>query len=243
MVTQMGLYIKRDQLGNILKYKARLVCQGFRQRYGIDYLDVYAPVVKYASIRILLALSAFFGWLIHQMDVSTAFLNGIIRVKLFCSPPPGYKLPNGKILQLLKALYGTKQGARVWNIALDDFLVKELSFLKCPYEACIYIKRTFTSSKLKGTLILAIFVDDILVISKNILLVEWFKNKISSKFKMTDQGELEFFLGMQVQRHMDDRKLFLTQSRYHSDILKESASTPASLTLLQQMTKLCSLNK
>ena len=153
------------------------------------------------------------------MDVSTAFLNGIIRVKLFCSPPPGYKLPNGKILQLLKALYGTEQGARVWNIALDDFLVKELAFLKCPCEACIYIKRTFTSSKLKGTLILAIFVDDILVISKNILLVEWFKNKINSKFKMTDQVNLNFPWN-KVQRHMDDRKLFLTQSRYHSDILK-----------------------
>ena len=82
--------LKRDQLGNIIKYKARLVCQGFRQRYGIDYLDVYAPVLKYASIRILLALAAFYGWLIHQMDVSTAFLNGVIRVPLFCGPPPGH---------------------------------------------------------------------------------------------------------------------------------------------------------
>jgi len=156
------------------------------------------------------------------MDVSTAFLNGVIRVPLFCGPPPGYRMKRGKVLKLLKALYGTKQGARVWNIALDDYLVKTLKFIKCPHEACIYLKRTFddlAESVPAGMLILAIFVDDILVISGSILLINWFKTKISTKFKMTDQGELEFFLGMQVKRHFGRRKLLLNQARYHSEIL------------------------
>ena len=107
---------KKNETGQITRLKARLVARGFGQIYGVDYLNTYAPVVKLASIRILLALAVIYELEIHQMDVVMAFLAGELKEKIYMEPPEGFKAgeDNDDLVCLLqKSLYGLKQAPRV----------------------------------------------------------------------------------------------------------------------------------
>jgi hypothetical protein len=95
--------------GQVTRYKARLVARGFQQEEGIDYEETFAAVVKPASYRILFAIAAIYGWLIHQADVKTAFLNSSLPKPVHMRPPKGIDLPSGKCLLVLRAIYGLKQ--------------------------------------------------------------------------------------------------------------------------------------
>ena len=108
------LRVKRGPDGAIQKYKARVVAQGFTQIEGVDYDETFAPVAKLASLRAILAIATELNWEIHQMDVKAAYLNGILDEEIYMSPPPGFDIPEGMVLKLNKAVYGTKQGGRVW---------------------------------------------------------------------------------------------------------------------------------
>lgn len=116
--------VKRDEKGAVQKHKACLVAKGFVQRHGIDYDEVYAPVARLESVRLLLALAGHAGWQVHHMDVKTAFLNSKLDEEVYVSQPPGFEAPNsgGKVLRLRKALYGLKQAPRAWNMKLDRVL-------------------------------------------------------------------------------------------------------------------------
>ena len=100
---------KIDKHGRVDRYKARLVAQGFTQVEGIDYSKTYSPVARFTSIRIVLALAAMCGYVVHQMDVDTAFLNAELKEEVYIVPPPGYGLPAGRVYRLNKCLYGLKQ--------------------------------------------------------------------------------------------------------------------------------------
>ncbi|KAG2789442.1 hypothetical protein PC112_g24431 [Phytophthora cactorum] len=115
--------IKRKADGSIEKYKARLVAKGFVQKYGIDYTETFSPVVKYVTLRMIVAIAKFFGWPLDQLDVVTAFLYGLKKEKVFCSIPEGVELDDGfDCVELLKAIYGLKQASRVWNETFDEYL-------------------------------------------------------------------------------------------------------------------------
>jgi hypothetical protein len=100
--------LKRDEVGAIIKHNARLVAQGFLQREGIDLDDAFAPVAWMESVRLLLALAAQDGWLVHHMDVKSAFLNSDLKEEVYVHQPSGFAIPDkeGKVLYLRKALYG-----------------------------------------------------------------------------------------------------------------------------------------
>ena len=105
--------VKRDELGAIIKHKARLVARGFVQREGIDF-EVFAPVARMESVRLLLALAAAKDWRVHHMDVKSAFLNGELAETVFVRQPPGFAVKGEKhrVLRLRKALYGLRQAPR-----------------------------------------------------------------------------------------------------------------------------------
>jgi histone deacetylase 1/2 len=102
--------------GSLDKYKSRLVAKGFKQRYGIDYGDTFSPVVKHATIRVVLSLVVSQGWSLRQLDVSNAFLHGHLEEDIYMRQPPDYEDKNfpGYVCKLDKALYGLKQAPRAW---------------------------------------------------------------------------------------------------------------------------------
>jgi hypothetical protein len=117
--------LKPGTRGNPAQYKTRLVARGFEQRDGVDYLETFAPVVRWETIRILVALVVHLGWPIHQRDVLTAFLNGILKEDVYMHQPPGFVKPGYEhlVCKLHRSLYGLKQSPRAWYARLHAALL------------------------------------------------------------------------------------------------------------------------
>jgi hypothetical protein len=108
----------------VVKNKSRLVAQGYSQEEGIDYEETFAPVAHLEAIRILLAFSVAKGFILYQMDVKSAFLNGFLDEEVYVKQPPGFESAefSHRVYRLRKALYGLKQAARAWYGLLRGFL-------------------------------------------------------------------------------------------------------------------------
>ena len=122
MVTYQWLYkVKHVADGSVEKCKARFVARGFSQIEGVDYDETFAPIARYTSIRALISIAAKMGWKIHQMDVKTAFLNGIIHEENYVEQPQGFEIHEREcyVCRLKKALYGLKQAPRAWYSRID----------------------------------------------------------------------------------------------------------------------------
>ena len=128
--------VKKDSGGRILRHKARLVVKGYAQREGINFGEIFSPVARMDSIRILIAIAAQEKWELHHLDVKTAFLNGEIKEDIYITQPEGFEVKGKEdhILKLKKALYGLKQAPRAWNSRLNEVLLKQ-GFVrsKCDY--------------------------------------------------------------------------------------------------------------
>ena len=138
--------------------KARLVAQGFSQMEGVDYDETFAPVTRMESIRILLALAYHLKFKLHQIDVKTAFLNGILKEDVYVTQPKGFIDPHfpDHMLYLKKALYRLKQAPRAWYDRLTQYLVS-YGFIKGKADQTLFIKKE------DGELIVAqVYIDDII---------------------------------------------------------------------------------
>ncbi|CAI7839323.1 unnamed protein product [Closterium sp. NIES-53] len=126
-ITSKWLFkIKSDADGKIERYKTRLVAKGYQQKEKVEYKELFAPVVKPTTLRTLLAGAAIKGWVVKQMDVTTAFLNGILEEEIFMAQSEGFDDGSGRVLKLKKALYGLKQAPRQWSfmvVYVDDILI------------------------------------------------------------------------------------------------------------------------
>ncbi|KAJ9562957.1 hypothetical protein OSB04_008117 [Centaurea solstitialis] len=155
---------KTDMDGNVQTFKARLVAKGFTQTHGIDYDETFSPVAMLKSIRILMAISAYFNYEIWQMDVKTAFLNGKLTEDVYMQQPEGFVDPKNpdKVCKLLKSIYGLKQASRSWNLHFDE-RIKNFGFAKSEFEPCVY-------TKFSGSVVtfLVLYVDDILLIGNDV---------------------------------------------------------------------------
>ncbi|KAL8119964.1 hypothetical protein AgCh_017189 [Apium graveolens] len=127
--------------GHVETYKARLVAKGFKQRQGIDFDETFSPVALLKSIRILLAIAAYYDYEIWQMDVKTAFLNGELEEEVYMTQPQGFLSKGNEhlVCKLLRTIYGLRQTSRRWNIRFDE-TIKEFGFIKNIDEPCVYKK-------------------------------------------------------------------------------------------------------
>nr|XP_017251133.1 PREDICTED: uncharacterized mitochondrial protein AtMg00810-like [Daucus carota subsp. sativus] len=220
---------KTNQDGEVEKYKARLVAKGYKQRYGIDYDEVFAPVARVDTIRLLTAIAAQNEWKIFQMDVKSAFLNGYLEEEVYIEQPQGYvqKGQEDKVYRLKKALYGLKQAPRAWNTRVDEYFQKN-GFVKSPYEHALYTKTNSGGD----IMIVCLYVDDMIFTGNNPGMFDDFKKVMTNEFEMTDIGQMSYFLGVEVKQSKDG--IFMCQKKYAEQILKKfrmeeckPVSTPA----------------
>nr|GFA06586.1 retrovirus-related Pol polyprotein from transposon TNT 1-94 [Tanacetum cinerariifolium] len=151
MITLKWIYkVKLDELGGILKNKARLVAHGYRQEEGIDFEESFAPVARLESIRIFLAYAAHKNMVVYQMDVKTAFLNGNLREEVYVSQPDGFVDPDNPnhVYKLKKTLYGLKQAPRAWYDMLSSFLLSQ-DFSKGSVDPTLFVRRNGNDLLLK----------------------------------------------------------------------------------------------
>lgn len=152
--------VKVNAEGNVERHKARLVAQGFSQRFGQDYDETFAPVVRAETVRTILATCAQKDLLVHQMDVATAFLNGKLQEDVYMKQPEGFVKKPELVCKLKRSLYGLKESPRCWNVALDEHF-KEIGFVQHQEDPCLY---TATGGE---TVMIAVYVDDILIATKS----------------------------------------------------------------------------
>nr|GEW50368.1 retrovirus-related Pol polyprotein from transposon TNT 1-94 [Tanacetum cinerariifolium] len=207
--------VKLDELGGILKNKARLVARGYRQEEGIDFEESFALVTRLEAIRIFLSYAAHKNMVVYQMDVKTAFLNGNLREEVYVSQPDGFMdqdNPN-HVYKLKKALYGLKQALRAWYDMLSSFLISQ-EFSKGSVDPTLFIRRNGND-----LLLVQIYVDDIIFAASTPELCNLFANLMCSKFKMLMMGKILFFLGLQISQ--SPRGIFINQSKYALESLKK----------------------
>ena len=204
------------------------MAKGFTQREGIDYNETFSPVSCKDSFRIIMALVAHYDLELHQMDVKTAFLNGDLYENVYMAQLKGCVMEGKERMgcRLKKSINGLKQASRRWYLKFDE-TIRKFGFKENEEDNCIYAK--FKNGKY---IFLILYVDDILLASSDINLLEETKKFLSSKFDMKDLGESSFVLGIEI--HRDRRKgvLRLSQSAYLEKVLKKygmhaSKPTPA----------------
>ncbi|GJS46703.1 retrovirus-related pol polyprotein from transposon TNT 1-94 [Tanacetum coccineum] len=182
VITLKWIYkVKLDEIGGILKNKARLVACGYRQEEGIDFEESFDPLARLDAIRIFLAYAAHMNMIVYQMDVKTAFLNDIMREEVYVSQPDGFvdKYNLNHVYKLKKALYRLKQAPRAWYDLLLTFLLSQ-EFSKGTVDPTLFIRRQG-----KDILLVQIYVDDIIFASTTPELCDQFSKIMCSKFKMS----------------------------------------------------------
>jgi hypothetical protein len=195
------------------RHKPRLVAKGFKQRHGIDYEDTFNPVIKAASIRLVLSVDVSRNWSICQLDVQNAFLHGVLEEEVYMKQPPGfYDVSHPRyVCKLDKALYGLKQAPWVWYSRLSAKLA-QLGFHASKADTSLFMYRCA-----KVQMYLLIYVDDIIVASSTDAAVEALLNDLRSEFALKGLGPLNYFLRIEVKPSSDG--IVLTQEKYTRDIL------------------------
>ena len=204
--TKWVFKIKLDGNNNVERYKCRIVAKGYSQIAGLDFDQTFAPVVRIESVRSLLALAAYHGLHMLHIDCKMAFLNGQSDIELYVEQPEGFvdeRYPN-KVLRLNKSLYGLKQAPRIWYLLLCSVIIS-LGFTALESDPSIYIN-------LITDVIIAVYVDDILVLSPNEKLSTEVYNGLAKHFKVENKGPPTTFLGLNIIRNA--RYLAINQSGY-----------------------------
>lgn len=216
--------IKHRPSGEIDRYKARIVARGFTQQHGIDYDETFSPVVKFPSIRIILAIAASKNLQLKQFDVKTAFLNSELEEEIYMTQPKGFDDNSGKVCKLLKSLYGLKQASRCWNKKFSAFL-KKYQFKQSDADPCVFV-----NIKNKYTTYLAI--DDGLIASNNSNFVDSIMKHLQAEFDIK-VFEADCYLGLQIVREPNG-SIILHQMSYLKKVLLRfnmdncnSVTTPA----------------
>jgi hypothetical protein len=187
---------KHDEQGRLVKHQARLVTKRYVQRQSVDFEEVFAPIARMESVRVMLAVEAHYRWTVHHMDVKFAFLNGDLPEEVYAQQLSGFTIDGQerKLLWLNEALYGLRQAPRAWNSKLD-VIQHELDFLRCKSEHGLYAR---VMKKLR--LVVGVYVDDLIIMGESEKEVEVFKEEMKREFRMSDLGALPFYLGIEVKQ-------------------------------------------
>lgn len=227
---------KYNKSGEVIKYKARLVAKGYTQKYGVDFVETFAPVIKFKSIRILASLAAIHKCKMYQDDVPTAFLKGTLKEEIYMDQVPGYSEGHSsQKLRLLRTLYGLKQSPREWNQVVHQYLLDN-EFKQSTADPCIYLKRTKM-----GLTVAGVYVDDVVSFGTNQSEIDNFRSSMRAHFGITEGGLLEWYLGMSVDQENGNITIDQTQflkaklEQFQKHIGTGGASTPLPIDHISQL--------
>ncbi len=198
---------KFDTDGNVIRYKARLVAQGFSQIKGIDFDKTYSPVASMVVARVFLSYVNHHSLYTLQADVKTAYLYGDMEEVIYMKPPQGMIVPNGNYCRILKSLYGLKQSSRSWYKKLDDKL-RKIGFEPIETKPCFY-------ARADGA-ILVVYVDDIAIAAKTRSSLMTIYKDLERDFKLENCGDFgnTMYLGLHIRRNRDAGTIMITQEQY-----------------------------
>ena len=222
--------VKMNKDGSIERFKSRFVVCGYSQVKGIDYTHAFSATMRATSFRLLMALATHDKLRLEHFDVTNAFTQSEIDKVIFVEPPKGYPqlAPNGSpcVLKLRKALYGTKQASRMWQLKLRKHLVDKMGFMNSTHDPCLFSRRVGD-----GVFVVGVYVDDIIVAHNGIKHLEWFTNEFTGPngFRAKHVGQLSWFLGVEITQH-EDFTVTLSQSQYVKKLLERFVpARPASM--------------
>ncbi|GMF54607.1 unnamed protein product [Phytophthora fragariaefolia] len=226
--------LKRDETGRIVRHKARLVAKGYSQRHGIDYEETYSPFASLNSIRANLAKFCEDGAIVEQCDIDTAFLYGQLGEENYMELPDGFMEILGDtddgdedlVCLLEKCLYGLKQASRMWNEAIDRHL-KSMGFKPTKADPCVY-----TRDDNDQRCVVCLYVDDMLIASRDQDVVISVKAQIAEKIKIKELGQARYILGIEIDYNMEDKTLRICQRVYTEAVIKKIGQEHANPSLI-----------
>jgi hypothetical protein len=194
----MGKWIFRHKLnsdGSLARSKARWVVRGFTQQQGVDYDETFSPIIKPATICVVLSMATSHNWSIHQLDVKNAFLHGNFSEHVYAQQPSGFVSPSHPnfVCKLNKSLYGLKQAPHTWFLQFTSFL-STLGFCGSKSDRSLFMFKQGPS-----TAYLLLYVDDIILTASSSSLLNHFIHKLHAELAMSDLGPLQHFLGISAQ--------------------------------------------
>ncbi|CAI7794546.1 unnamed protein product [Closterium sp. NIES-54] len=196
-------------------YKAGYCAKGFTQRYAVDFFDTFSPTAKPATVRAVLDLAARLNMEIHSMDVSNAFLQGVLRELIYMERPAGFHLPfpANSGWQLRRPVYGLRQAPREWHAKLAATLA-ELGFRTSRSDASLFLRAS------PSPFYILVYVDDMILLTADLAELERVKAELGSRLKCKDLGELQHYLGMTITRDRSARTISLSQFHYLQQVLE-----------------------
>jgi Reverse transcriptase (RNA-dependent DNA polymerase) len=203
---------KRDQDGNITKYKARLVARGFNQIEGQNYAETFAPTGSLISFRLIISLAQLYKLQIFHLDVETAFLYGKLDYEVYMRLPDSHQT-----VRLLKSIYGLKQAGYIWNQLLHQTLL-QLGYNNCTADPCLYVKFKATSPSFLVTQ-----VDDMGIATADKNEVTWLITELQKEFKVKFLGQLQHYNGMNITRNTEN--IIITQHQQVTEFLQQNGTS------------------
>ncbi|UYV80563.1 hypothetical protein LAZ67_19000691 [Cordylochernes scorpioides] len=199
---------KLNSKGEIERYKARLVAKGFNQKFGRDYEETFAPIVKHSTIRAFLAASVYKGMQVIHLDVKTAFLHGDLDKELYMELPEGlHTKQTNEVCKLKKAIYGLKQAGRSWNTKIASTLIKN-NFKQSTVDPCL-----FTKNEENHSIYLILYVDDMLLASDSEIIIQNTVKTLEKEFEIKNLGDPTQFIGIEISRNREGELLLSQKSK------------------------------
>ena len=187
--------LKRNTDGSVARFKARLVAKGNHQQAGLDFDETFSPVVKPATVRLVLSLAAQYSWSLRQLDLSNAFLHGSLKEHVFMRQPPGFVDPHhfSHVCLLQKSIYGLRQAPRAWFEKFSSHL------LTVGFTASLADPSLFVYKSVSTVIYLLLYVDDIILTGSAPVAIQALIHDLAQAFELKDLGPLKYFLGLQVE--------------------------------------------
>jgi len=217
---------KRSPVGKILKYKARICVDGSQQEYGRDYWEVYAPVVSWPTIRLILLLSSILDLKQRQVDYTQAFPQAPLEDPVYMRMPQGWTVDDSgnlvqhpdptfhdrqHFIQLRRNLYGCKQAARNWFKYLTKGLLKE-GFRQSAVDPCLF---------LRNNCILIVYTDDCIIFAKDDMTIDTLIRNLSTSYQLEDQGNVQDYLGIRITKDPINKSITMTQPGFIESVLAD----------------------